>query len=458
MTITPIRHIIHADMDAFYASVEQNDRPELRGQPVLVGGSPQARGVVAAASYESRVFGCHSAMPMKTAVRLCPHAAIVPPRFERYREISGQIMDIFRSVTPLVEPLSLDEAFLDVTQRVQSGSSPQNVAQWIKSQVRERTGLTISCGVAATKSVAKIASDMDKPDGLTVVAPGTERAFLAPLSVRDLWGVGPKTAERLTKAGVTTIGELADRPLPWLIERFGVRGEWFHRLAVGDDRRGVETSRETKSISSETTFAEDVGDLDALAEPAKEEARSVARRLQRAELRARTVQIKLRLSDFTTFTRQRTLPSPTNESAVIENVALALLAEQVGNGRRFRLVGVGVSNLLQHEPFGQLSLFDGPPGDEPGERANSRGDSATAPTAQVTQPTPPREAAQAAAPSPGQRSRPNAPHPKKHAPGESGQKKSGSARNKALKNTVSVVRERFGDDALQWSQPEEPPS
>jgi DNA polymerase-4 len=464
MSASPTRHIIHADMDAFYASVEQYDRPELRGQPVLVGGSPKARGVVAAASYESRVFGCRSAMPMKTAVRLCPHAAIVSPRFDRYREISGQVMDIFRSVTPLVEPLSLDEAFLDVTQRVQSGSSPQNVGQWIKNQVREKTGLTISCGVAATKSVAKIASDMDKPDGLTVVAPGTERAFLAPLSVRDLWGVGPKTAERLTKAGVTTIGELAERPLPWLIERFGVRGEWFHRLAVGDDERGIETSRETKSISSETTFAEDVGDLDALAEPAKEQARSVARRLQRAELRARTVQIKLRLSDFTTFTRQRTLPAPTNEAAIIENVALALLGEQVGNGRRFRLIGVGASNLLHQEAFGQLSLFEGPAPDEPTPHGTPT-DTTDPDPKQVQPPTPSgqptagdqpkappsqRPASPTAPPSPKRRSRPTAPVPKKPA--------SQTARSKGLTNTVSAMREKFGDDAVQWGQGQGPPT
>ena len=360
MAARPRRNIIHADMDAFYASVEQHDNPELRGQPVLVGGSPQARGVVAAASYEARAFGCHSAMPMRTAVRLCPHAAIVSPRFSRYREVSGQVMEIFHGVTPLVEPLSMDEAFLDVTQRVDSGSTAEEIAGFIRARVLAVTGLTVSCGVASSKSVAKIASDMHKPDGLTVVPAGTERAFLAPLPVRDLLGVGPKTAERLTKAGVQTIGELAERPLPWLIERFGVRGEWFHRLAAGEDERGVEVSRETKSISSETTFAADIGDLDALAEPVKEQSRSVARRLKRSSLRARTVQIKLRLSDFTTFTRQRTLLAPTDDGDLVESVALELLNEQVGGGRRFRLVGVGVSNLAPLETFGQLGLFDQP--------------------------------------------------------------------------------------------------
>ena len=219
----PQRHIIHADMDAFYASVEQRDHPELRGKPVLVGGSPRSRGVVAAASYESRVFGCRSAMPMRTAVRLCPHAEIVRPRFSRYREVSAQIMSIFRDVSPLVEPLALDEAFIDVSHRVAEGARPAELGQWIRDRVKRETELTVSCGVATSKSVAKIASDQDKPDGLTVVAPGQEAAFLAPLSISDLWGVGPKTADRLRGAGIETIGDLADRPLPWLIDRFGTR-------------------------------------------------------------------------------------------------------------------------------------------------------------------------------------------------------------------------------------------
>ncbi len=376
MAALPRRNIIHADMDAFYASVEQHDNPELCDQPVLVGGSPQARGVVAAASYEARSFGCRSAMPMRAAVRLCPHARIVSPRFSRYREVSKQVMEIFHGVTPLVEPLSMDEAFLDVTQRVESGSTAKEIASFLRERVFAVTGLTASCGVATSKSVAKIASDMDKPDGLTVVPAGGERAFLAPLPVRDLLGVGPKTADRLGKAGVRTIGELAERPLPWLIERFGVRGEWFHRLAIGKDEREVEVSRETKSISSETTFATDIGDLDALAEPVKQQSHSVARRLRHSSLRARTIQIKLRLADFTTFTRQRTLPVPTDDGDLVQEVALELLNQQVGRGRRFRLVGVGVSTLTPPETFGQLKLFDqpsqqGPTSAEPATRGSA---------------------------------------------------------------------------------------
>ena len=355
----PQRRIIHADMDAFYASVEQHDQPELRGKPVLVGGSPRARGVVAAASYESRVYGCRSAMPMRTAVRLCPHAEIVRPRFSRYREVSEQIMDIFRNVSPLVEPLSLDEAFIDISQRVESGETPAEVARWIKRRVREETGLTISCGAGTSKSIAKIASDRDKPDGLTIVPPGTEEAFLAPLPISELWGIGPKTAQRLREAGVESVGDLAQRPLPWLIDRFGARGEWFHELARGIDPREVSTTRETKSISSETTFAEDIGDYDKLAETARGQARDVSRRLRRAELRARTVQIKLRLSDFTTFTRQRTLAGASDDVDEITSAALALLREQCRPSRRFRLIGVGVSNLeAAQDAVAQLSLFD----------------------------------------------------------------------------------------------------
>ena len=354
-------------MDAFFASVEQRDNPELRGKPVLVGGSPKGRGVVAAASYESRVFGCRSAMPMRTAVRLCPHAEIVRPRFSRYREVSSQVMSIFREVSPLVEPLSVDEAFIDVSHRVREGAMPAELGQWIRERVTRETELTVSCGVATSKSVAKIASDQDKPDGLTVVAPGTEAAFLAPLPISDLWGVGPKTAERLRGAGIETVGDLSERPLTWLIDRFGSRGEWFWKLARGLDDRDVSVERETKSISSETTFAEDVGSESQLSAVASEQASSVAKRLAEHGFRARTVQMKLRLSDFTTFTRQRTLSSSTSDAATIERTALSLLREQLSPVRKFRLIGVGVLGLEQRPVASQLSMFDesGAPAVEP---------------------------------------------------------------------------------------------
>ena len=345
-------------MDAFYASIEQLDHSELRGEPVLVGGSPQARGVVAAASYEARKFGCRSAMSMKAAMRLCPQAKRIAPRFSRYREVSDRVMAIFRRLTPLVEPLSLDEAFLDVSQRVESGRTPEELARWIKSTVRSETQLTVSCGAATSKSLAKIASGMSKPDGLMVVPPGDERAVLAPLPVRGLWGVGLKTAARLERAGVSTVGQLAERPLPWLVDRFGVRGEWFHQLAIGADDSAVSPMRERKSISSEVTFAEDSRDRDYLEEAVREQAVSVVRQLKRGRLRARTVQVKLRLADFTTFTRRHTLPLPADEEAFIVTEALALLRRELTPGRQFRLVGVGVSNLSEPEPAGQLGLFD----------------------------------------------------------------------------------------------------
>ncbi len=361
-------------MDAFFAAVEQRDRPELRGKPVLVGGSPQSRGVVAAASYESREYGCRSAMPMRTAVRLCPHAEIVRPRFSRYREVSAQVMAILREVSPLVEPLSVDEAFVDVSHRVAEGATPAELGQWIRERVKRETDLTVSCGVATSKSVAKIASDRHKPDGLTVVAPGSEAGFLAPLSISDLWGVGPKTAERLRAAGIETIGELAERPMPWLIDRFGSRGEWFWQLARGIDDRDVSLERQTKSISSETTFAEDVGSEARLRSIVREQSASVGARLVEQGFRARTVQIKLRLSDFTTFTRQRTLSTATSDADVIERTALELLQEQLSPLRRFRLVGVGVSGLEQRPVAAQLSLFDqsGAPSHAPPESTARR--------------------------------------------------------------------------------------
>ena len=349
-------------MDAFFAAVEQHDNAALRGKPVLVGGSPRSRGVVAAASYEARAFGCHSAMPMRTAVRQCPDAVIVSPRFARYRDVSRQVMTIFRELTSLVEPLSLDEAFLDVSHLAAAGQEPEALARELKRAVRTTTGLTLSCGVATSKSVAKVASTRSKPDGLTVVPPGEERAFLAPLPAQELWGVGPKTAQRLAAAGVHSVGDLAARPAPWLIQRFGARGEWFHRLALGLDDSAVEVERETKSISSETTFAEDLAGASALAETLTQQIRTVARRLRRAGLRARTVQIKLRLADFTTFTRRRTLPASTDDTRDLERVALDLLCAETGRGRRFRLVGAGVSNFRRPERGDQLALFTSPDG------------------------------------------------------------------------------------------------
>ena len=340
-----MRHILHADFDAFYASVEQLDNPALRGKPLAVGGSPESRGVVAAASYEAREFGVRSAMPMRTAFNICPSLLRVGARFGRYREVSRQVMDIFNDVTPLVEPLSLDEAYLDVTDQVTTDLTAQDLARRLKQRVRRELGLTISVGAGASKSVAKIASDLDKPDGLTVVPPGTERSFLAPLPVGKLPGVGPKTQERLSSEGVVTVGDLAERPDEWLTSRFGRNGEYMKRLATGQDDRPVETSRDTKSVSSETTLVTDTGDPEALQELVNRLSQDVSRSLERRELWGRTVKVKLRLSDFTTFTRQVTLAEAVQASNHIAEAAVSLVRKETGPGRTFRLVGVGVAGF-----------------------------------------------------------------------------------------------------------------
>ena len=353
-------HIIHADLDAFYATVEQLDNPELRGKPVLVGGRPESRGVVATASYEARPFGVHSAMPMRTAVRLCPQGIIVRPRFTRYREMSGKVMDIFRAFTDLVEPLSLDEAYLDISETVNEteGRWPLGVALELKRRVKEETGLTVSVGVSASKYVSKIASDLDKPDGLVVVPPGDEAGFLAPLAVGKLWGIGPKTAERLNSDGVDTIGDLAAQAPDWFTRVFGQRAESVRLRAAGLDNEPVHTERVTKSVSSETTFPDDLGDHDELHRVLYDLAGGVAGSLERKGLQGRTVTVKMRLADFTTFSRQSTLVSPSNEAAPIREMARRLLSAELTPGRTFRLLGVGVSNFAEADAVRQLSLWE----------------------------------------------------------------------------------------------------
>ncbi|MDE2779299.1 MAG: DNA polymerase IV [Chloroflexota bacterium] len=345
-----MRHIIHADLDAFYAAVEQLDNPQLRGLPVMVGGSPQSRGVVATASYEARAFGVHSAMPMVTAVRQCPQGIVVRPRFDRYREMSRKVMDIFHQLTALVEPLSLDEAYLDITAVVEAGRLPLGVAIDLKRRVREETGLNVSIGVGACKSVAKIASDLEKPDGLVVVAPGDERDFLEPLPVGKLWGIGPKTAERLHRDGVETIGDLANQPDEWYARRFGKRAQGIRAKALGQDDDPVKTERNPKSISAETTFAEDLSEPEDLRQVIGKLSASVSGQLTRKEVRGRTVTVKLRLADFTTLTRQTTLPDYTNSEAAIVETAWQLLTGEMTGGRAFRLLGVGVSGFGENSP------------------------------------------------------------------------------------------------------------
>jgi DNA polymerase-4 len=350
------RTILHADLDAFYASVEQLDNPDLRGRPVVVGGAPEARGVVAAASYEARRFGVRSAMPMSRALRLCPRAVRVPPRFDRYGEVSRRVMAIFRDVTPMVEPLSLDEAFLDASEQVAAGTGAEALAREIRRRVKEETGLTVSIGVGTNKTVAKIASEMDKPDGLVVVPPGEEAAFMAPLPVRSLWGVGPKAEEALREMEIRTVGGLANADASALVARFGVRGEWFHRMANGLDDRPVETEHQRKSVGAETTFARDLSDGPELRRILGRVAEDVAKRLRKRGVKARTVVLKLRYSDFRTITRQTSLAEGVDGVGELTTAAGALLTKEARPDDLFRLLGIQGTNL-QTDGQGQLGLW-----------------------------------------------------------------------------------------------------
>lgn len=349
------RVILHADMDAFYAAVEQLDDPRLRGRPLLVGGTGP-RSVVATASYEARRFGVGSAMPMATARRRCPQAVVVPPRMERYKEVSRQVMGAFRAFTPLIEPLSLDEAFLDLGEQAPAFPSPEALGQALKDAVRAATGgLTVSVGVASTKYVAKVASDFRKPDGLTVVHPTAAVAFLAPLPVARLWGAGPKTVERLHGLGLTTIGEVAAADRASLAAALGQAGHHFHRLAHADDPREVVTEHEPKSLSWERTLDEDITGAAAIRPYLRAAADEVAERLRRRRLRAWGVRVKLKTADFRLLTRQLRLAAPTDEAAALHAAGLALLA-QFEMADPVRLVGLGGYELIDAEAPVQLAL------------------------------------------------------------------------------------------------------
>ena len=354
------RTIIHADLDAFYASVEQLDNPELQGKPVVVGGSPEGRGVVAAASYEARVFGIRSAMPMSRALRLCPDLIRVSPRFDRYHEMSRVVMGIFRSVTPLIEPLSLDEAFLDVTGRHEEYGDAKGLAEYLKREVKSETGLTLSIGLGTNKTVAKIASDMKKPDGLCIVPPGREASFLAPLAVRKLWGIGPKSEQALVAAGFTTIGDLARCDPVRLEQLFGRRGRELWDMANGRDDREIVTDYERKSVGAENTFPRDLPDGPELRAEAGRLAREVASRLREVRMRSRTVAIKLRYHNFHTITRQTSRAEPTDDEDDIREAVEGLLTTVSKPEDRFRLLGIHCSNLTDGiSRDDQLPLWSG---------------------------------------------------------------------------------------------------
>lgn len=338
--------ILHVDMDAFYASVEEREQPELAGRPVIVGGTPEGRGVVAAANYEARKYGVHSAMPAATALRLCPHAVVLRPRMDFYASVSAQIRTIFERYTPLVEPLSLDEAFLDVTGSEALFGTSVEIGRRVKREIREELRLTASVGIAPNKFLAKIASDLEKPDGFVVVEPGTEQQFLDPLPIGRLWGVGRATNREFEKLGVRTIGQLRALPDESLHAKFGRHGDHLWQLAHAIDPRKVVPDREAKSISHETTFATDIRDMEALRGWLLHLTELVAQRLRQHELRGSTVQIKVRYGDFQTVTRAESLPQPTNVTDEIWEVASRLLATRLPDRPlKVRLLGVGVSNL-----------------------------------------------------------------------------------------------------------------
>jgi DNA polymerase-4 len=356
------RTILHLDLDAFYASVEQLDDPALRGRPVIVGG-PSNRGVVCAASYEARRFGVRSAMPTSQARRLCPEGVFLHPRFSRYGELSDRVFGIYRRYTPLCEPLSLDEAFLDVTaSRALHGDGP-SIAARIKREVRGETGLAVSAGVAEVKLAAKIATDLGKPDGLVVVPPGGVAAFLAPLPVGRLWGVGGVTETALRRIGVTTIGDLARLPESAVGAALGGdRARGLRALARGEDEREVVPDEAARSVGGEETFEEDLVGEAALARVLLLQASRVGRRLRAAGLRGRVVTLKVKYADFTQVTRRVTLDAPTDDDRLIYRTARGLLA-RIEAGRPVRLAGVTVSGFPGEEEAeaGQLDLFAAPP-------------------------------------------------------------------------------------------------
>ncbi len=359
-----MRKILHLDLDAFFCAVEELHDPSLRGKPFAVGGSPQGRGVVASCSYAARKFGVHSAMPMSRAVRICPDLQIVRHSYRNYVEYSCKARAIMQSYSELVQAISIDEAFIEVT------DLPKDAVEYardMQARIRDELGLPSSLGVATNKLVAKIATNVGKassqtntyPNAIQVVPPGEEAAFLAPLPTEALWGVGPKTAEKLAELRLHTIGDIAAYPLAELERRFGEHGRALHRRAQGIDNSPIHLSHETKSVSQEVTYREDTNNPRQLRETLKKQSLSVSQRLKKLELFAKSVQLKLRWSDFTTITRQLTLQEATDQADLIEHAANKLLDQNWKNRRLIRLIGVGVHGL--EPPSRQMSLWDWDP-------------------------------------------------------------------------------------------------
>ncbi len=350
------RWILHVDMDAFYAAIEQRDHPAYRGKPLMVGSPPDRRGIIATCSYEARKFGVHSAMPSRTAGKLCPHGIFVPPDMKKYSSESKLIMAILGDFTPQLEPISVDEAFLDVSSVRNLLGDAVNIARRIKERIHRERNLTASIGVAPNKFLAKLASDLEKPDGLTVITDENKLAILAPLSVGKLWGVGEVTRQRLESHGLKTIGDIRKAGVPSLRSLLGNQAEHLHQLSLGNDAREVETESNAKSIGSENTFDVDTADEKTLRKTLLEQADEIASELRSENTAARTITLKLRYSDFTTITRRITLDSPTQDDVTIYDRALALFHAEKTGDKKIRLIGISTSGFAP--PASQLDLFD----------------------------------------------------------------------------------------------------
>lgn len=344
-----IRKIIHVDMDAFYASIEQRDRPELRGRPVAVGGSRE-RGVVAAASYEARAYGIHSAMPSMLAYRKCPELVFIKPDFKKYKQVSRQIRDIFFTYTDLVEPLSLDEAYLDVSSNKQGIEKASLIARRIKQEIRAETGLTASAGISFNKFLAKVASDLHKPDGMTLILPEHAAAFVEKLPIEKFHGIGKVTADKMRRMGIRNGADLKARTEFQLVRRFGKVGRYFYKIARAQDERSVKPNRPAKSVGAENTFSEDVHDVAAMEEKLLPLVRSVATRLQRMPAKAKTITLKIKYFDFVLTTRSRTLLKPVVKEEDMLETLQHLLLQPAPPEKPVRLLGVYASNIVRKEP------------------------------------------------------------------------------------------------------------
>jgi nucleotidyltransferase/DNA polymerase involved in DNA repair len=354
------RNILHVDMDAFFAAIEQRERPELFGKPVIIGADPKqgrGRGVVSTCSYEARKFGVHSAMPISQAYKLCPQGIYIPPNGQLYTQTSKEIFKLFYEFTDLVEPLSIDEAFLDISGSIKLLGPPEKIAKKLKYRIYQEQALTASVGIAPNKFLAKIASDLDKPDGLVVVDPHKVDAFLHPLPLTRLWGAGQKTIEKLNRDGLRTIGDLAKLPRDLLEKKYGKIGTHFYFLSHGIDDRAVVPGHAVKSVSNEVTFDEDLSDLDQLHKTLLRLSEKVAYRLRQQHLQGKTVHLKLRYEGFETHTRNKTLVAPTANTEQIYHVILDLFTKNYDQARKVRLLGVGISGFAEKSAI-QLSLFD----------------------------------------------------------------------------------------------------